>query len=175
MQIKKSLLIAALLAVGSLTAVSANAASPATGSFNVLLQVDPVCTVNAAITAQDIDFGTIDAGATPVPVIATNTTALSVQCSKGSAYQIALTPASLGSTDGTGEMTNGTDVIAYSLFSNAAATTPWGSLTSNDVDGTGNGTAASELINHPVYAKLTGSTNVTTGAYIDLVNVSVTY
>lgn len=175
MQFNKSVLTAALLAAASLTAISANAASPAKGSFNVLLEVKAVCTVNAAIGTQDINFGAIDAGATPDPVIATSTTALSVQCSKGSPYKIALTPASTSKTDGTGEMKNDTDVIAYSLFSNAGATTPWGSEATNDVDGTGQGTATANIINHPVYAKVTGSTNVSTGQYTDLVNVAVTY
>lgn len=171
MQFKKSLLTATLLAATGLTAISANAAT-ATGSFNVKLQVNAVCTVNAATGTQDIDFGAVDAGVAPAANV-TSATALSVQCSNGSPYAIALTPASTTNTDGTGTMTNGTDTIAYKLNSDAAGSTVWGSLATNDVNGTGTGTTVA--IQHPVYATVTGSTDVTTGAYSDTVNVAVTY
>ena len=175
MKFNKSLVTAAILAVGSLAAVSANAASPATGSFNVKLQVNAVCTVDAAIGTQDIDFGTVDAGVAPNANV-TSTTALSVKCSTGSPYTIALSPTG-AATDGTGTMTNGTDTIAYKLNSDAAGTIAWGNVTTgagaNVVTGTGTGTTSA--ISHPVYATVTGSTDVRTGAYIDLVNVAVTY
>ena len=174
MQFNKSLMTAALLAAASLTAVSASAAGTATGAFKVLLQVDSACTVNAAIgTQNNINFGTVNAGATPSPAVATSSIPLSVQCSKASPYAIALTPVSTGNKDGTGEMKKGTDKVAYSLFSDLAATTAWGSLETNDVEGTGEGNLVKK--DHAVFAKVTGSTDVPAGNYEDTVNVAVTY
>ena len=174
MQFNKSVLTAALIAIGSLAAVSASAAGTATGSFKVLLKVDSACTVNAEIGNQNnINFGTVNAGATPNPAVATSTLPLSVQCSNGSPYAIALTPVSTGNSDGTGEMKKGADKVAYSLFSDVAATTTWGSLDTNDVEGTGAGNLVKNT--HAVYAKVTGSTDVPAGNYEDTVNVAVTY
>ena len=100
MQFNKSLMTAALLAIGSLAAVSANAAT--TGSFNVKIKIISTCNVNADVGAQDIDFSNVVAGTPEATVGAvTSTTALSVQCSTGTPYIVTLSPSSTN-TDGTG-------------------------------------------------------------------------
>lgn len=177
MQFNKSLMTATLLAAASLTAVSASAAGTATGKFNVLLQVDSVCTVNAATGTQDIDFGTVEAGVAPTANV-TSATALSVKCSKDAPYVVTLKPSN-GNTDGLGVMAGpDTDTVGYQLNSNAAGTDVWGSTgvlgePGNSVSGTGLGTTVA--IKLPVYATVTTSTDVTVGSYKDLVNVAVIY
>ena len=183
MQFNKSLLTATLLAAVSLTAVSANAAGTATGNFDVKIKIVSACTVDAATGAQDINFGEVAAGTAITQTSLqskTSATALSVKCSKGAPYVINLTPSSK-KTDGTGIMTRTsapTDTINYQLSSTTGTYTAWGNTgslgaTGNGVGGTGTG--VTKVINHPVYATVTGSTDVTVGDYVDTVNVSVIY
>lgn len=176
MQFNKSLMTAALLAIGSLAAVSANAAT--TGSFNVKIKIISTCNVNADVGAQDINFGNVVAGTPEATVGAvTNTTALSVQCSTGTPYIVTLSPSS-NNTDGTGTMAGPGTAIGYKLTSNAAGTTAWGNTgvvgaVGNSVSSTGTGVTS--LNSHPVYATLTSSTDVAIGDYSDLVTVAVLY
>lgn len=180
MQFNKSLLTATLLAAVSLTAVSANAAGTANGTFDVKLTVNSICSV-ATISGggQDINLGTVNAG---VGANGTSTTALSVNCSKGTAYKIALKPsgastAGLGSLKGPGA-TTGSEAIPYKLTSDLAGATAWGSSEgTNTVAGTGKGMSSSQKNPHPVYATVdaTATSDVTPGSYIDTVNVSVIY
>lgn len=173
MQFKKSLLTATLLAATGLMAVSANAASPATGAFNVNLTVQANCKVTATAGVQDINFGTVDADV--VALTASSTTTIDVACSNTTPFQVALKPSS-GNTDGTGTLTStGSDTIPYALYSDTSATTVWGAdVGSNTVDAVGTGFGGTGTFNYTATAKVL-TTDVTPGTYTDLVNVSVTY
>lgn len=180
MQLKKNLLTATLLAIGSLTTVSAMAAGTANGEFKVKIKIDSACNVNAAVGAQDIDFGSVTAGAAG-PANKTSATALSVQCSKGAAYVIKLTPSNANAS-GAGIMihtSTPSDTIAYQLNSETASAKAWGDTgvlgdsLGNSVGGIGTG--MSKTISHAVYATVTGSTDVAVGDYTDTVQVKVTY
>ena len=170
MQFNKSLMTAALLAVGSLAAVSANAASPATSTFPVKLVVTSVCNVQA--NTSGIDLGTTEAG------LATGTTnnggtSIVLNCSTGALPVISLTPSN-NSTTGLGEVVLGTEKVAYQLASNLTGTV-WGNITGT------NTVAATTAVNYatnitiPVYAAVAGTADVTPGTYLDTVTVSVAY
>lgn len=180
MKFNKSLMTATILTAASLTV--ANAAGTATGSFDVKLNITSVCTVNAAKTAQDINFGDVPAGTAISAALISNrtsATALSVQCSKGAPYVINLSPTNVSSTTGAGSMSGpAADKITYQLHSDSAGKKAWGNTSAlgtagNGVGGTGTG--LSTAINHPVYSTVTSTTDVTVGAYTDTVNVSVIY
>lgn len=167
MKFNKSLLTAALLAVGSLTAISANADTK-TGSFDVKLDITKTCNVTAVVGTQDITFGSRIAGAT-VPE-ASQTTPISVNCSKGTAYNIGLL--------GTGVMTRTAaplDTVAYTLLKATGGAT-WGN-TGSEVGGTGTGMKPAQAKTHTVFASLAaGATDdLTPGSYKDTVVVTVTY
>ena len=181
MQFQKSLLTATLLAAASLIAVSANAAGTATGNFDVKLTINSVCSVTTASGANDIDFGDIDAGTDMSAIIEASTADIAVQCSKNAPYFINLTPQNVTSTTGAGTLTGpGTDTVGYQLYSNASATAVWGNeavlgTVGNGVQGKGNGLSPAATTNHKVYAKLTTTTDVQVGDYIDTVKVDVIY
>ncbi len=178
MKFNESLITAALLAVGSLAAVSANAASPATGSFKVNLTVQASCNVTAAIGTQDINFGAVDAKAI-VALTASSAATIDVECSKGTPFKVALSPTGT-STTGTGTLksttTGNSDTIPYSLYSNAGATTVWGNTVStNTVNGTGTGFGGgASLFKYTATAKVL-TTDVKPDTYSDTVAVAVTY
>jgi len=180
MQFKKSLMTATLVTLGGFAAMSsANAAGTQAGSFNVNMTVVSACTLSAAPLTQDITFGEVAAGGTAT-ANQTNATALSVMCSTGAPYVVKLTPSN-SDANGAGVMTGPapTDLITYQLHSDSAGVDAWGSTgvlngeAGNSVSSVGAGMTAA--IEHPVYASVTGSTDVTVGNYTDLVSVSVVY
>ena len=179
MQFKKSLMTATLVTLGGFAAMSsANAAGTQAGSFNVNMPVVSACTLSAAPLTQNITFGEVAAGDTAT-ANQTNATALCVMCSTGAPYVVKLTPSN-SDANGAGVMTGPapTDLITYQLHSDLEGTV-WGSTgilngeAGNSVSSVGEGMTAA--IEHPVYASVTGSTDVTVGNYTDLVSVSVVY
>ena len=186
MQFQKSLMTATLFAAASLTAVSANAASPATSSFKVNLTITSACTVDAAATSKDLNFGSVVAGTAFASVTeAKNAAAISINCSLGAPYVVNLTPSNTGTTDtGAGKMKHETltDTVGYQLTKTAAGAGNWGNGGSvvGGVATAGNGVSGVGLgldtkVDLPVFAKLTTTTDVRPGNYSDTVNVSVVY
>lgn len=176
MKFNKTLVTAALLAAGSLTA--ANAAPTTTDAFDITLTVDQVCAIVTG-AAADINLGSVAAGEAQMPASGvTGTTTITTRCSKGSSAIIALSPVSTpASTDGTGNLKGpgvGTETVAYKLTSVSAAGAAWGNTALNSVK-----TAAAANYATPitttVYATVTDTADVTPGLYKDTVNIKVTF
>ncbi|QIC79721.1 hypothetical protein FSC02_11605 [Acinetobacter indicus] len=157
----KNFLTTALLAsAGLILAGQANAATTsktATADFKVKIEVLSTCAINAT----DIDFGSVNSA------VAANdkTGALNVTCTSQTPYKVGLA--------GSGKMTHETDTsssIAYQLFQNASDKSQWDN-NSNLYSGVGSGSVQAI----PVVAKVSGSTNVRAGKYIDTVTATVTY
>jgi spore coat protein U-like protein len=181
MNMKHTLLAAALLATGGFSAAGL-AASPATTTFQVSIKINSACTV----TAQNLAFSAVDANVT-ADQTASNANGISVTCSKGTPYNIGLQPSSAngGTTAGTGNMagaaTGNTDKIAYTLYSNSGYSTVWGNQ-GVSASAVGNGVAGIPSTDgktakvYPVYAKVLGTNlAVTPDTYTDTVAVSVYY
>ena len=163
---------ATLLTVGSFAAISsANAASPTSSSFGVSMNVESICTIDAAPVA--VVLAATEAGKATTAVTAT--TDLILNCSKDSVAVIGLTPASTTSLDGTGTLLGGdlgAEEVAYKLTSGSASGTAWG--TTNTVS-----TAAfadyATAITTPIYLTVTSDADVKPGSYSDTINISVAY
>lgn len=180
MQFKKFLMAATLLAAGSLTVISANAAVTADKTFQVKIEITSVCTVDATVGANDVDFGKVVAG---TAATALATAPLTVSCSKNTPYIVNLTPSNTNAL-GLGEMTGpavaGTTKIPYQLRKAAGESAAvWGNqgtvaVPGNGIAGTGQGVTTP--VTHIVYATATAlATDVPTGDYVDTVTVNVTY
>ena len=173
MQFKKSLMTATLVTIGGFAAMSsANAASPTTSEFGVSMQVESICTVNAAPAA--IVLAKTEAGKATEAVTAE--TALVLNCSKGSVATIGLTPASTTSADGTGNLKGGllgAELVAYKLTSGSAGGTAWG--TSDATVKTAAFADYATAISTDIYLTVTGTADVTPGPYADTINISVAY
>lgn len=157
----KNFLTTALLAsAGLILAGQANAATTsktATADFKVKIEVLSTCAINAT----DIDFGSVNSA------VAANdkTGTLNVTCTSQTPYKVGLA--------GSGKMTHETDTsssIAYQLFQNTSDKSQWDN-NSNLYSGVGSGSVQAI----PVVAKVSGSTNVRAGKYIDTVTATVTY
>ncbi|WP_227679271.1 spore coat protein U domain-containing protein [Psychrobacter immobilis] len=149
---------------------SANAGET-TSEFGVSMEVDSICTVDAPPAA--VVLAKTEAGKATTAVTAT--TALVLNCSKGSVATIGLTPVSTGSLDGTGTLLGGLETleeVAYKLTSGSAGGTAWGTT---DTISTAEFANYATAISTPIYLTVTDNADVTPGAYSDTVNISVAY
>lgn len=174
MQFKKTLMTATLITIGGFTAMSsANAASPTTSSFGVSMDVESICTIDAAPVAVVLD-ATATGKATKAVTAQTD---LTLNCSKGSVAVIGLTPVSTTSLDGTGTLLGGNlgaEKVAYKLTSGSGGEggTAWG--TTNTVS-TEKFVDYATAITTPIYLTVTDDADVTPGKYSDTINISVAY
>jgi spore coat protein U-like protein len=136
--------------------------------FDVSANVIKSCLVSA----DPLDFGIVDGIPSSTNIDAA--TAIRITCSQPTAYAVRLMPSN-NDTNGAGTMQAQTagngDTVAYRLYSDAARSALWGSLPSNDVEGTGTG--MQQLL--PVYGRVPGLPNVRPDTYQDTVTVNVVY
>jgi spore coat protein U-like protein len=138
----------------------------ATDTFTVSATVGNAC----VISATDMDFGSIDV--TSGQDI-TSTSELTVTCTSGAAYEIALS-AGAGGDVSTRAMSDGdTGTLNYGLFSDSSHMLNWGETEDADtVADTGNGSAQV----HTVYGRIpSGQTGVAAGTYTDTIIATVIY
>lgn len=164
MQINKNLVTATLLTIGGFAAVSANAVE--TANFGIKATITETCNVEAG---SDIDLGNIVAGATGTT--GETVTAIKVNCSNLTAYNLGLTTKNEGVMIGGSE---GAEEIPYKMFSNLSNSTLWGNTVGTDtVTGTGDGMLTTPK-EHKLYIKA-DATDVSKGTYTDVITVTVTY
>lgn len=144
-------------------------AATKTTTFQVTATVNAACSVSAT----DLAFGVYDpSSATPND----NTSTVTVTCTLATPYDIGLNAGlATGATVTTRQMTGpaATDLLNYSLFSNAGHTINWGNTVSTDTVHVGSATGAAEA--HTVYGRIPVGQYVKAGAYVDTITVTVTY
>ncbi|OSI11053.1 Csu type fimbrial protein [Neisseria canis] len=173
-------------------------AESVSSEFHVTIRITPVCEVETSTgnaptqelttpsAGADIDFGDHLSNSKAEVRQMSKAGAgggIQVKCTKGTSYQIALTPDSTSSTTGAGTMSglpgsaaaNANDKIAYTLYKDDGYSEAWGNQKNvNTLTGTGEGIASP--IHHPVYGKVAGTElDKTAGRYIDRVAVEVSY
>ncbi|OOG53899.1 hypothetical protein B0E47_11920 [Rhodanobacter sp. B05] len=174
MMFKKTLLAAAMIAFGGFAMTAT--AGVATGTFKVSLQVNAACAVNTA--GSNITLAPVNAGATTAILPGTFT----VNCSNKTPFFVGLAPSN-NNTAGAGTLagTSGNlATIAYALYQDVGAATPWGNTATssskgNGESGTGGGMAAGKAVSFTAYANATGTTDVQPDTYSDTVTISVNF
>jgi spore coat protein U-like protein len=139
-----------------------------TTTFQVTATVNDACTVSAT----DLAFGVYD----PSAADDEDTSTITVTCTKSTDYDIGLNEGTAsGATVTTRKMidTVSTDLLNYSLFSDASRTVNWGNTVGTDTVHVGSATGAAE--NHTVYGRIPTGQYVTAGSYSDTITVTVTY
>ncbi|ABE75606.1 Csu type fimbrial protein [Psychrobacter cryohalolentis] len=172
MLFKKSVMTAAVFAVGSFAVMSANAAE--SGTFDVNMTVTKTCNVVAGST---VGLGNTVAGTSDQSNL--TSTPVKVNCSNTTPYKLGLTTNT--GIAGAGVMlggVGGTEQISYEMFSNAGHTALWGNNavaeSENRVPGTGDGMATTAK-EHIVYIKAGSTSNVSPSLYKDTITVNVSY
>ncbi len=145
----------------ALTLALAPAAARA-GSNTATFSVQATIQNNCAISATTLNFGTYDPTAATA---ATNTSTVTLTCTKNTAYSVSLAAASgFKMKDAAG------DLLSYQLFSDTARTLPW------DATHLVSGTAPSKSpIPLTVYGTISAGQDVPAGAYSDTVTAQVNF
>jgi spore coat protein U-like protein len=157
------------LAAMALVSAAANAAT-ATTTFAVTATVLKTCSASANALA----FGSYTPGSGAVA----GTTTVSIKCTNGTAFTVALNGGSTASgTIAQRLMANGTNTLQYNLYTTSGYGTIWGDGTTGSTQaGTGAGVATANTLT--VYGQLPDSAtnqSAVTGSYTDTVTVTVTY
>ena len=163
-------ILTATMAAAALVAAGTASAAIVTTTFGVSATVLKTCSV----AANPLGFGnyTPSTGA-----LAANTT-VNVKCTKTTPFTVTLNGGSTaGGAIAQRLMTNGTDTLQYNLYTTAAFATLFGDGTTGvGVAGVGTGLASAVAVT--VYGSLpdnAANQAVSTGAYTDTINVTVTY
>lgn len=136
----------------------------------------PAFTVNVSATNQasctlattPVQFGTVQL----LNVNRDATASVSVTCSSGASFAIAMNGGANGGTSGTTrKMASGARLVTYGLYRDAGRATPWYSDAAGTLGGTGTGAAQS----FTVYGRVPPQTTPAPGTYADTVIVTVTY
>lgn len=156
----KLVLVAALSAVGA-----SSQAGEASGALNVSANVQATCVIASVGTMA---FGTYVQGLT-APVDATAT--IDFNCGAGVVYSVRLS----GLSGPMRTMAQGTNLLQYQLYRDAARTQMWGQTdNTNTADGVGTGASAPLT----VYGRIPDSAAnqlAASGAYTSVVTVTVAY
>jgi spore coat protein U-like protein len=162
--------IAATLAAGVMTAGAAQAGT-ATTTFAVTATVQSTC----AATATALAFPTYTPGGGAV----TQSSTVSVKCTKNSPYTVALNGgATTGGTVAQRLMASGTNTLQYNLYTTNTYATVWGDGTGSSVTQAGTGAGVATANTLTVYGQLPDSaTNqaAVPASYTDTVTVTVSY
>ena len=133
-----------------------------TGTLDVTASVAASCRVTGT---TDVAFGAYD----PTDPVDNSAGAgdFSFRCVKDTAFTLDIAR--------TGDMTDGTDLLAYTLYSNGARTVAWANGVPS-ADPAGESPAASNAVKtRGVYGKIAALQDVQVGAYTETVTVTVTY
>ena len=184
-------LLCATMGVLPFLFAGAATAGTATTTFNVTANVPSTCKVSAT----NLAFGTYTPGSGAV----TGNSSISVNCTKGTAFTVALNDGSSGSTasytnrnmtgtgsaDTAGNTASTSDLLNYQLYTTAtvgSGGTVWGDGSSGSststVAGTGAGMGTPQAVAETVYGQIPDTaTNeaAVPGAYSDTVTVTVSY
>jgi spore coat protein U-like protein len=160
----------------ALFAGGASATTSKTADLVVSAQVNANCTISTTA----LDFGVYDPVATNALVasVKTGTGGIVVSCTKGWPSKVTLgeganKDSASSASAPVRNMTNGTDLLAYSLYQdNTSTPTVWGNTDATGVAFLGNGSSTSTLA---VYGKIPGAQNVSQGTYTDTVVATLTF
>lgn len=166
--ITKAFYSSAILAAISLLPVTTAQAVNVTTTFGVTATINASCTVSAT----SMNFGTY------VPATAsTATNTITVNCSSGAPYTVALDKGTTaGATIAQRLMNNSTTAghtLKYNIFTDNTYATIWGDNTGTSVTVPGVGTGAAQQLTPN--GQIPASQNAFSGSYTDTITATVSY
>lgn len=145
-------------------------AATETATLTVQATVSDSCTISTAA----LDFGAYD---TVAGTQVDGTGTVTVACTTGATADVTLgqgANADALSTDAAPlrRMTDGTDFLAYELFSDSGRTTTWGNTVATGLSYAAASSATSDLT---VFGRITASQDVQAGSYSDSVTATIEF
>jgi len=175
MNLKHNIALGASALSLAIFASVASASNPAVSTIGATLTILKSCQITA--TTQ-VNFGSVDP---TVNANAAGTGTISVACTKGTTITDIKLSGGGSFSSGTRQMTDGTNFVAYALYTDAAHTTAWGdsgaTIAANALSsGFVATTSATVAQTFNVYGQvLAAAENVPASTYTDTVNVTVDY
>lgn len=162
--------IASALMIGSAFIGANSYAGTATGNMAVSASIAANCTISASPLA----FGAYDQIVVNASTDLDTTTTVATTCTTGSSAMITLSEGANKGSSSTAalpvrQLTNGTDLLAYSLYSDSGRTTAWGNTAVAAPTGTGGAETTT------VYARIPAGQKKPVGSYADTVVATVTF
>lgn len=156
-----------LLVLLTLLVAAQNArAQTSTSTFTVTATVLPSCTVAGGVP---LAFGVVTPG-----VQQDGSVQISAICTVGTPFTIGLDAGTgTGATAASRRMTSGADTLEYTLYQDAARTTPWGDGTVGTSTRSSTGTGLQQAFT--VYGRVPSSAAAAVGTYSDTITVTATY
>lgn len=131
-----------------------------------VLATAPAAAANCTISPQSVSFGNYDTlDSQPLDGVGN----ISVQCDAMTSFTISLDSGS-GTYSGR-QMTSGTNVLEYNLYTDASHVSIWGDGSSGTTVVSDSASSAEE----PVYGRIAARQDVPAGTYTDVIVVTVTY
>lgn len=157
------------IAASALLGLTQAQAATTTSSLSVSATVTADCSIDTVNTLAFSSFSGLTS------LNQDQTTTIDITCTNTTPYDIGLSAGGgTGATVANRLMVNGTDTIAYSIYSNSARTTVWGdTVGTNTVASTGTGSSQTHTLYGRVFAS--GLTAVIPKTYSDTVTVTVTF
>jgi spore coat protein U-like protein len=164
-------IVAGSIAAGLMLGLSGAAqAANKNASFTVQATVAKACAINA---------GTLDMGEWVGSGDLTGSSVIGVKCSSGTAFTVDLNAGASSPSLSDRKLVNGTDLLSYNLYRNAALTEIWGDGANSTftVSGTGTGMANANQQPLTVHAKILEADLLAAkpGTYSNLITATVTY
>ncbi len=141
-------------------------AQTASTTFDVTITITSTCSIDTP-APTDVAFGSNPSTATDIEADGL----LNVNCTNGTPYVIALNEGLNGTDIASRAMSDGTNLVPYQLYQDAARTVVWGETAGTDTVA-GTGTGAVQQI--PVYG-LVPSANFPAASYADTVTATIIY
>lgn len=165
-------LVKIVLSAAMATFFAANALA---GSASTNLGVTASVSDNCIIATADVAFGAYDPIVANAAAARNGTGTVTVTCTTDASAVLTL---GLGANDNGGtasdparRMSDGSNFLSYTLFSDSNRTAEWGNNAGTGVADTGTGTASA----HTVYGSIGPGQNVPQGSYSDTVLATVTF
>ena len=156
-------LAAALFWIGS-----AGQAATTTTTFSVSATISAACGVNAT----NLGFGVYDPAA---GAALDGSSTLSVACTSGTNYTLALSVGSGGGSFAVRTLLNGSETLGFNLFTTAARTTVWGDASGSTATVSGSGSGVLTPNSHTVYGRIPIGQDKPPGAYSSTITVTLNF
>lgn len=141
----------------------------AADSHRASLTATATVTPNCAISASNLNFGTITNLSAPTDAAST----ISITCASGLPYSVTLSGGfSNASNPAARKMQSGVNLLTYGLYRDAQRSLPWGD-TLNVNTYSGIGTSSPQTLN--VYGRVPGGQYPAPGSYSDTISATVVY
>jgi spore coat protein U-like protein len=161
-----------ILSACVLAALSSGAAPAFAATDTTTFQVSATIAQDCNLSASNLSFGAYDASSGSV---LDGSSSISVYCSNGTAYSVALSVGTGGGSFTGRTLNGGGGNLGFNLYTTAGRTIVWGDGTGATNAISGSGTGLLTAVTHTVYGRIAAGQDLAAGTYTSTITVTVTF